>query len=200
MRTLSAIAEEFGSGDLRLTVWQNVIIPNIPAERAAEAEQALLASGLKTSVGTALAGTVACTGNKGCRFAATDTKSHAVALATHVDEHFRILQPINIHVTGCPHSCAQHYIGDIGLLGTKVDGEEGYQVNIGGGSDQDQGLARELIPSIRLADLTPVIDKLFQAFEQHRTSEQETFLSFTRRHSIEELRSFAQPARKENRQ
>jgi len=197
MRALAVVADEFGSGDLRLTVWQNIIVPNIPADRVAEAEGALLAAGLSTSAGTVLSGTVACTGNKGCRYAATDTKGHAVALARHLDERFRILQPMNLHLTGCPHSCAQHYIGDIGLLGVKIDGEEGYQVNLGGGSDQDQGLARELIPAIRFQELAPVMNNLFSEFEQRRSSEQESFLSFSRRHSIEELRGFAQPADKE---
>ncbi|HKO18351.1 MAG TPA: NirA family protein, partial [Acidobacteriaceae bacterium] len=197
MRAVANVADEFGSGDLRLTVWQNVIIPNIPADRVADAQQALLAAGLSTSPGRVLSGTVACTGNKGCRYAATDTKGHAVALATHLDDCFRIVQPINLHLTGCPHSCAQHYIGDIGLLGVKIDGEEGYQVSLGGGSDQDQGLARELIPAIRFQELVPVMDNLFSAFEEHRSSEQESFLSFTRRHSIEELRGFLQPAGKE---
>ena len=197
MRALAEIAEEFGTGDLRLTVWQNIIVPNIPADRVPEAQVALQAAGISTSVGTVLSGTVACTGNKGCRYASTDTKAHAVALATQLDERFRIVQPVNLHLTGCPHSCAQHYIGDIGLLGIKVNGDEGYQVNLGGGSDQDQGLARELIPEFRFQELAPVMGNLFSAFEQHRTSEQESFLSFTRRHSIEELRGFAQIEGKE---
>ena len=73
----------------------------------------------------------------------------------------------------------------------KTGGEEGYQINLGGGSDQDQSLARELIPAIRFADLPPLMENLFMAFEQHRLSEDETFLSFSHRHSIEDLRSFA---------
>jgi ferredoxin-nitrite reductase len=152
---------------------------------------------MKISAGPVLSGTVSCTGSRGCRYASTDTKTHAVALASYIDERFTIVQPLNLHVTGCPHSCAQHYIGDIGLLGVKVDGEEGYQVSLGGGSDQDQGLARELIPAIRYDQLPPVMDRLFSAFQSRRTSEQENFLSFTRRHSIEELRAFALPAREE---
>jgi ferredoxin-nitrite reductase len=197
MHALAGIAERFGSGELRLTVWQNLIVPNVREEHLEAAQQALLAAGLQYSAGRVLSGTVACTGNQGCRFAATDTKSHAVTLAQHLDERFQFLQPINLHVTGCPHSCAQHYIGDIGLLGVKTGGEEGYQVNLGGGSDQDQSLARELIPAIRFADLPPLMENLFAAFEQHRLSEDETFLSFSRRHSIEDLRRFAQVPEKE---
>jgi ferredoxin-nitrite reductase len=152
----------------------------------------LLAAGLKCEAGRVLSGTVACTGNQGCKFAATDTKSHAVSLANYLDERFKLVQPVNLHVTGCPHSCAQHYIGDIGLLGAKVGGEEGYQVSLGGGSDADQGLARELIPAIKFTDLPPVMERLFAKFEEERVSEEETFLAFTRRHSIEQLRTLAQ--------
>jgi len=183
---------------VRLTVWQNLIVPNIRTENLAAAEKALREAGLSCTVGRVLAGTVACTGNQGCRFAATNTKAHAVSLANHLDERFKLLQPINLHVTGCPHSCAQHYIGDIGLLGAKIAGEEGYQVNLGGGSDQDQGLARELVSAIRFADLPPVMEHLIQAFEERRASEDETFLSFTRRHTIAELRAFAKLSAEEN--
>jgi len=198
MRALAAIADRFGSGEVRLTVWQNAIVPNIRAEHVEPAQEALRAAGLSWTAGRVLSGTVACTGNKGCRFASTDTKSHAVALANHLDERFKIVQPINLHVTGCPHSCAQHYIGDIGLLGVKVNGEEGYQVSLGGGADQDQGMARELIGAIRFSDLPPVLGRLMEAFERTRRSESETFLSFTRRHSIAELRAFAEVAGEEN--
>jgi ferredoxin-nitrite reductase len=94
---------------------------------------------------------------------------------------------VNLHVTGCPHSCAQHYIGDLGLLGVKVGGEEGYQVSVGGGTDERQGLARELIPAIRFADLPPVMERLFGAFQEKRHAG-ESFVEYARRHDIEELK------------
>jgi ferredoxin-nitrite reductase len=190
MRAVAAIADEFGSGEIRLTVWQNLILPNIPDAKVEAAKYALLAAGLNFEAGRVLSGTVACTGNQGCKFAATDTKKHAVELANFLDERFKIAQPVNLHVTGCPHSCAQHYIGDIGLLGAKVGGEEGYEVSLGGGSDQDQGLARLLIPAIKFAELPPVMERLFVAFHEKK-AEDETFLAFTRRHSIEELKAYA---------
>ena len=89
-----------------------------------------------TAVG---AGLVACTGNRGCKFAASDTKGHALAIARHLDPILDLDQPVNIHLTGCHHSCAQHYIGDIGLLAAKVavgaegDQVEGYHLHAGGG-------------------------------------------------------------------
>lgn len=189
MHTLAEIADRFGSGELRLTVWQNLLIPNISTGHLDAAVAAIRTAGLDCTAGTVLSGTVACTGNRGCRYAASDTKSHAVELANLLDSRFKIKQPVNLHVTGCPHSCAQHYIGDIGLLGTKVSGEEGYQVFLGGGADQDRGLARELIAAIPYSQLSPIMDRLFASYLERRNAH-ETFLQFSRRHSITELRSF----------
>jgi len=189
MRAVADIADQFGSGELRLTVWQNLLIPNIPADSVEIAVECLRAAGLDCSAGAVLRGTVACTGNRGCRYAATDTKTHAVELANLLDARFKIEQPVNLHVTGCPHSCAQHYVGDIGLMGVKVGGAEGYQVVIGGGSDLERGLARELIPSIAYTDLPPALESLFAAYTKRRRPG-ESFLEFSRRHSIDELQSF----------
>ena len=189
MFAIADIAERYGRGELRLTVWQNFLFPHVEAENVEAVTAALAAIGLSISPATMIAGTVACTGNKGCRFSATDTKLHAVELATYLDARFQIDQPVNLHVTGCPHSCAQHYIGDIGLLGAKVGGEEGYQVFVGGGSDQDQAIGRELIPAVKFSELPERMNTLFAAF-MNRRNEGESFLGFTRRHEIDELKSF----------
>ncbi len=190
MRAVSAIADEYGSGEIRLTVWQNLLVPNIRHEDIEVVRQGLSAAGLSDSAATFSAGAVACTGNTGCKYAATDTKRHALGLANYLDQRFTLDRPLNLHVTGCPHSCAQHYIGDIGLLGVKVGGEEGYQVSVGGGTDERQGLGRELIPAIRFADLPPVMETLFHAFEEKRHAG-ESFLEYTRRHDIEDLKQQA---------
>ncbi len=118
----------------------------------------------------------------------TPRRTHS-KLASLLDARFKIEQPVNLHVTGCPHSCAQHYVGDIGLMGTKVGGAEGYQVLIGGGSDADQGLARELISSVAYSELPPMLESLFGVYMERRKPE-ESFLDFSRRHSIPELQSF----------
>jgi ferredoxin-nitrite reductase len=192
MLALADVADRYGNGEIRLTVWQNLVIPHIPGKHLEAAKADILVAGLSFDAGTLLSGTVACTGNQGCRFSATDTKTHAVTLANMLDSAFKILEPVNLHVTGCAHSCAQHYVGDIGLMGVKVEGEEGYQVVLGGGSDQDQGLARELFPALKFSDLPPRMHSLFSAYTQ-RAQRGESFLAFTRRHAIEELKAFCQP-------
>lgn len=195
MRAIADMAEQFGTGDLRLTVWQNLIVPNIHEKDLPAAIQAIQDAGLDYSAGAVLRGTVACTGNQGCRFAAANTKLHAVELARQLDARFPILdQPINLHVTGCHHSCAQHYIGDIGLMAVKVKGEDGYQVVVGGGADGDQGIGRELFSAIRASDLYPLLEGLLSAYSAERNSD-ETFLHFTRRHEIAALQTFCNPER-----
>ncbi len=187
-RALADIADRFGSGELRLTVWQNLLLPNIPGDQLEAAKAAVREAGLDYTAGRVLSGTVACTGNRGCRYAATDTKGHAVELARSIDASFDVTEPLNLHVTGCSNSCAQHYIGDIGLMGVKVDGEEGYQVNLGGGADGDQGIARELFPAMKYTDVKPALHRLFAHFDAaHRPDE--SFLEFARRHSVDDLRA-----------
>ena len=185
---LAGIAERYGNSELRLTVWQNLIIPNIPSAALGEACEALTSAGLEYTAGRVMSGTVACTGERGCRFAATDTKAHALELARSLDARFVIDQPINLHVTGCSNSCAQHYIGDIGLMGVKVAGKAGYQVNLGGGADNDQAIARELFPAMPYGDVVAALHQLLAVYAATRVAG-EPFQTFARRHSVEELRS-----------
>jgi ferredoxin-nitrite reductase len=186
MRAIASIADEFGSSEIRLTVMENLILPNIADEVIQGARQAIAAAGLNDDAGSFTAAAISCTGSQGCRFSPTDTQTHALQLARFLDDRFKVRPPISLRVTGCPHCCAQPYIGDIGLMGTIVAGEEGYEVWLGGGSDECQGLGRELI-SIRFRDLPPLLERLIQIFEETRKVD-ESFVEFTRRHKIEELR------------
>ena len=196
MRGLATIAERFGSGSIRLTPWQNLILADMKASDHLAVERALREIGLTAHVSQARAGIVACTGNTGCKFSASDTKRHALALADHLDANLLLDTPLNTHLTGCPHSCAQHYIGDIGLLGAKVaaGGEsevEGYHVFVGGGFAERRALAREILRDVPADTLPATIERLLRSYVAHRSSPAETFQSFASRHSVEELRAFA---------
>src|ERR1700682_1320136 len=124
MRGLASVARDLGDGDIRLTVWQNLIISGVPTQRVAAAQAQIEALGLSTSANAIRAGLVACTGNVGCKFAASDTKGDAEAIARWCESRLTLDGPVNIHLTGCHHSCAQHYIGDIGLIACKVQTSE----------------------------------------------------------------------------
>ncbi len=198
MRAIARIARDLGDGDIRLTVWQNLILSGIAAERAAEAGAALEAIGLPPSATSIRAGLVACTGNKGCRFAASDTKGTAEAIAAHVEPRIALDAPINIHVTGCHNSCAQHYIGDIGLIGARVpvsdegDTVEGYNVCAGGGFGADAAIGREILTNVRAEEIPEVVERLLRHYSRERAEASETFAAFSRRLSIDALREAAE--------
>ncbi|HEY1930823.1 MAG TPA: NirA family protein [Acetobacteraceae bacterium] len=185
LRGLAAIAETFGSGTLRLTVWQNLLVSDIPAAKLDAALTAIAALGLDWRATALRGGLVACTGNAGCKFSASDTKRHAAALVDWLEARIQVDQPINIHLTGCHHSCAQHYVADIGLLATKIaQGEEmveGYDLLVGGGAGAQQKLGRLVRPKIAFDDLPPMVLSLLHAWQQQRVVADETFQDFTAR-------------------
>jgi ferredoxin-nitrite reductase len=190
MRGLADVAERHGSGTLRLTVWQNLLVSDVPDAQLEAAKAGIRTLGLDVETTAIRSGLVACTGNTGCKLALTNTKGQALAIAEHLERSLTLDQPLNIHLTGCPNSCAQHYIGDIGLLGTKVevgdDLVEGYNVYIGGGAGADQQIARELCGSVVFADVPGRLEQVLRAYLTNRR-EAESFQSFAARHSIDEL-------------
>jgi len=198
MRGLAGVARTYGDGDIRLTVWQNLLISGVPTDRIKDAVSAIEALGLSTSASSIRAGLIACTGNVGCRFAASDTKRHAEEVARWCEARVTLDSPVNIHLTGCHHSCAQHYIGDIGLIACKVatsdDGDtvEGYHLHVGGGFGPQAGLAREVIRDVKAEDAPALVEGLLKSYLAHRASAQETFLDFARRHDTAALKTMAE--------
>lgn len=190
MRGLAAIAEDFGGGELRFTVWQSLIIPGIATAAIADARAKLAALGLSDDAHPLAAGMIACTGNRGCKYSSTDTKGHAGILAQRLRGLSGFDDPVNIHFTGCPHSCAQHYIGDIGLLGCKVprgdDKVEGYHIVLGGGVDDRQAIANDVFEAVPFDEVPAMIERLLIIYQEKRIPD-ETFAAFTRRHTKPEL-------------
>ncbi|MDB6130193.1 MAG: precorrin-3B synthase, partial [Verrucomicrobiales bacterium] len=192
MNRIAEIADLYGSGEVRLTVWQNLIIPNIPDAFVETVKKAVAQQGLHWQQSHIRSGLVACTGNSYCKFAASNTKSHALELVDYLEKKVKLDQPLNIHVTGCPNSCAQHYMGDIGLLGTKtkLGGEsvEGYHVFIGGGFGDNQALGRQVFSGISFNQLKPTLEKMLKGYLRHRQAG-ETFLSFSKRNDLNTLQA-----------
>jgi ferredoxin-nitrite reductase len=193
MRGLAAVARDFGDGDIRLTVWQNFLISGVPTACVAAAQEAIEALGLTTKANSIRAGLVACTGNVGCKFAASDTKRHAEEIAAWCETRVAVDAPVNIHLTGCHHSCAQHFISEIGLLACKVqeteDGDaiEGYHILVGGGFGPNAALGRDVYRDVKAQDAPKKVERILKAYMAHRASPQESFLAFAQRHEVDAL-------------
>jgi ferredoxin-nitrite reductase len=194
IRGLAKLAADFGDGDIRLTVWQNLLLSGVADADVATVVAAIDALGLATATSAIRAGLISCTGATGCRFAAAHTKENADEIAAWCEERVPLETPVNIHLTGCHHSCAQHYIGDIGLIGARVpindDGDTvaGYHVHVGGGFGTDAVIARELLQNVKAEDAPQTIERVLKAYVENRASEDETFINFAKRHDVEVLR------------
>jgi ferredoxin-nitrite reductase len=190
-RQICDIADRYGRGEIRLTVWQNLIIPGISSENLDAAAAAVIAAGLDYRPSSVTGGIIACTGSRGCKYAAADTKGNAVSLGEYLGSRVALDRPVNIHLTGCQHSCAQHYIGDIGMMGVRVKTEsgesvDGYNIVLGGGVDDTQAVAREVWKSIAFADIPPLMERLLNFYLTAR-EDGESFAQFANRHSVEEI-------------
>jgi ferredoxin-nitrite reductase len=195
IRVIAAISNHCGDGDIRLTVWQNLLISGVPDAKVDDVLANLLAAGLSAETSVLRAGLIACTGATGCKFAAAHTKEDALAIAAYCEPRITLDTPVNIHLTGCHHSCAQHYIGDLGLIGAKVpvneDGDTvpGYDVLVGGGYGVDGGMARPFREKVRAEEAPALVEAVLRAWQTHRATPEESFVAFARRYDMDAFRA-----------
>lgn len=164
MFDLARLAEVYGNGEIRLTVEQNAIIPNISDSRL----EAFLAEPLLEKFAIApqplTRALVSCTGAQFCNFALIETKNRALAMVKELELELSMPTPVRIHWTGCPNSCGQPQVADIGLMGTKArkDGKmvEGVDLYMGGTVGKDAKLGSCVQKGIPCEDLKPILRNL----------------------------------------
>jgi sulfite reductase (ferredoxin) len=190
---IAALAEEHGSGRLRTTADQKLIVLDVEEQRVESLTAGLEALDLQVKPSSFRRGTMACTGIEFCKLAIVETKARAAAL---IDELERRLpefdEPIGINLNGCPNSCARIQTADIGLKGqlvTGADGEqvEGYQVHLGGGLGLDPGFGRKVRGlKVTSAELPDYVERVLRRFQQER-NDGERFAQWAARASEEAL-------------
>ncbi|MBD2728444.1 precorrin-3B synthase [Nostoc sp. FACHB-892] len=188
MRGLGDLATKYGSGTLRLTPWQNLLLTDIPEQWVADVQSEIAFLGLDSSATNIKSALVACSGKKGCAASATDTKDHALALAEYLETHVTLDCPVNIHFTGCEKSCAQHSKSDITLLGVSIEGDngtvEGYHIYVG---DSKEKFGRELYQNVTFAELPALIERMLYVYKIQRLNSDESFGKFANRYAIAQL-------------
>jgi ferredoxin-nitrite reductase len=183
-RGLARLAAEHGSGELRLTPAQNLLIPGLADTQLHRVKDALSALGLGWSASAFRAGLIACTGSAGCQFAAGDVKRRAEELVRHLEGLFNLEEPLTIHVSGCHHSCAEHTLADIGLLALRPEPGAGdaecYQLFLGGQQSANGRFARELASRVPAAEVPSLIQRVVESYLAERR-ERESFREFVGR-------------------
>jgi sulfite reductase (ferredoxin) len=194
LRTAAEIAEKFGGGEVRNTIMQNLLIPNVAKEHLGAVADRLALAGLPTEGSVFQRGTIACTGTEFCKLAITETKGFARWLTEALDERLPgFEQQLKLHVTGCPNSCGQHWIADIGLEGKKlkVNGKltDAYYFCVGGGVGKHQAVARPVGYRCLASDVPDAIERLLHQYQTFKFSG-ENLREFFARHQAEEIRGW----------
>lgn len=193
LRAAAELAERYASGDLRTTNMQNLLILNVPERNVDALVQELEAAALRVRGSPFWRGAIACTGTEFCKLAITETKSYARWLVEELEERLPGFdQHLKIHVTGCPNSCGQHWIADIGLEGKKMkmDGKvvDAYYFCVGGGVGKYQNFARLTGYRCLASEVPEAIERLLVTYLADRRSG-ENFRQFCARFADDELRS-----------
>ena len=147
MRMAAEVARRYGDGTCRMTCEQNLVFPHIPNARVEECLADPFFARFSTAPGMLTGGLVSCTGSQFCGLALIETKQRAMAICEKLEEQVDLPKQVRIHWTGCPNSCGQAQVGDIGLMGApaKLDGKavEGVKILLGGKIGQNPELAKD---------------------------------------------------------
>jgi len=193
LRLAADLAERYADGHVRTTPMQNLLLVNVPEARVATVISQLAAGGLPVASSAFVRGTVACTGSEFCKLALTETKSFARWLTETLEDRYPDFEhQLKLHITGCPNSCGQHWIADIGIEGKKikVDGKlvDAYYFCVGGSVGHIASIARPVGFRCRADEVPDAISRLLDAFQSDRRSG-ESLQQFLARYSNDVLRS-----------
>jgi len=194
MLAAAELAERFGNGELRTTNMQNLLVLNVPRQNTSALAEELDAAGLRVAASPFWRGAIACSGSEFCKLAITETKSFSRWLVQELEERLpEFDQDLKLHVTGCPNSCGQHWIADIGIEGKKlkIDGRmvDAYYFCLGGAVGQNQAIARPIGYRCTAADVPDAVERLLRAYLSNRRAG-ENLRQFFARHDNDELRAF----------
>ena len=163
---VARLAEVYGTGNIRLTVDQNVIIPHVPDARLGNLTAEPLLKVLRYDPSQIMRGLVSCTGIEFCNLAVIETKSRALQVARAVEAKIHHGRPIRMHWSGCPAGCGNHTVADIGLLGTKtsVDGKavDAVDIFVGGSSGSQATHGIKLLESVPCQTLPKILEDLIR--------------------------------------
>jgi sulfite reductase (ferredoxin) len=193
LKSTAELADHFAAGEIRTTIMQNLVLVNVRNEDAATVAMGLEASGLPVASSVFARGTIACTGSEFCKLALTETKGFARWLVEALEDRIPGFdQQLKLHIAGCPNSCGQHWIADIGLEGKKVKGDgrmvDAYYFCVGGAVGRFAAIARPIGYRCAASEVPDAIERLLKAFESDRNPG-ENLRQFFARHSNDEIRA-----------
>jgi sulfite reductase (ferredoxin) len=194
MRAAADLSDRFAGGEVRITNMQNLIVVNTPRENVDALARELTAAGLPVQGSAFWRGAIACSGSEFCKLAITETKAFSRWLVEELEERLPgFEQHLKLHVTGCPNSCGQHWIADIGIEGKKIKVgdrmQDAYYFCVGGAVGLYQSIARPVGYRCLASDVPDAIERLLRRYLDDRQPN-ENLRQFFARHTNDELREF----------
>ncbi|WP_366658314.1 nitrite/sulfite reductase [Fodinicurvata sp. EGI_FJ10296] len=196
IEALADLSDRFGFGELRITHQQNVVLPHVRQRDLPALYAALAESGLSTANVGHLTDIIACPGLDFCSLANTRSIPIAQAITRRFADIDRVhgIGPVRINISGCINACGHHHVGHIGLLGVEKQGQEVYQITLGGRSDDDATLGQLLGPAVPADRVVDVVEDLIDTYLAHRHGPEERFIDLVGRLGIEPFKEQANAA------
>jgi sulfite reductase beta subunit-like hemoprotein len=206
MIAVADLAERVG-GDVRITRLQNFVVANVPEAEVEAVAAGLAKIGFPLDANPVRGRSIGCTGEPHCNFSVTETKTRLGRLVEHLEDRFGLaIADLRLHLDGCPHACAQHWVGDLGFQGTTARDAEGarrqaYDIFVRGGLGLDAAIGKPLFRRVPSEELDRAVEGLVGGWVDSR-SDGESFAAFATRLSDDELGVLAglEPARKRERE
>lgn len=194
LEEVARIIDTYCENEVRTTNQQNFLFPNIPADKLDEAMAAIRNAGFEWEVSEFHKGAVSCTGNEFCNLAITETKGRLREVISHLEKSVEYTNPIRIHLNGCPNSCGQHHIGDIGLQGCLARQQDGtqieaYDICLGGRLGEDAKFVRPIQRKVPAEKVKFALEGLLRNYNSG-SEENESFGKWVDRHTDAELGAF----------
>ncbi len=187
LEAVAELADRYSFGELRVTHEQNLVLPDVELRELHALWREAKALGLATPNIGLITNIIACPGGDFCSLA--NAVSIPVALA--IDQRFEDLDyvhdigELDLNISGCMNSCGHHHVGHIGILGVDKNGEEWYQISIGGAQGNNASLGKVIGPSFARADVPDVVEKLIGYYLEHRDSPEERFIDVVQRIGVD---------------
>jgi len=182
IRACAQLAEIYGFGEMRITHFQNVVLPDVEISKLPALWEEAKRHGLATPTIGTLTDVICCPGGDFCALANAKSLPIAEQILSkfHDLDYLYELGDIDLNISGCMNACGHHHIGNIGVLGVDKKGEEFYQISLGGASGKDASVGKILGPSFKADDMGEIISKIIDVFVEQRQQE-ELFIDCVRR-------------------
>ncbi|MGE8415687.1 MAG: nitrite/sulfite reductase [Pseudomonas sp.] len=198
MEAVAEWSECFGFGEIRIAHEQNIVLPDVPKSQLHELWQLACDKGLGTANAGLLTDIIACPGGDFCALANARSIPIAQAIQQRFDDldYVHDLGGISLNISGCMNACGHHHIGNIGILGVDKNGQEWFQVTLGGAQGRDSALGKVIGPSFSAGEIPQVIEHIIGTFVRYRESD-EPFLDTLHRIGLEPFKERVYPKAEE---